>query len=255
NPCIECNRRIKFGRLLDRARRLGFDALATGHHARVEHDHGTWRLLRGADGTKDQSYVLSMLTQAELSRVVLPVGPLTKTEVRAHAAWRGLRTAAKPDSQEVCFIPAAGRRGFLAQRLPLHEGEVVDAGSGAVVGTVPALELVTVGQRRGLGVGTDGRRRYALAVDTVARRVVVGEAEAARAQRVRVCRPTWVDGPLARGARAVAQTSAHGQPVGCTWLGEEILFDRLHPLVAPGQTVALYDDGRPESVVGAAVAA
>src|SRR5580700_6153762 len=131
NPCIECNRHIKFGSLLERARRLGFDALATGHHARVDGGPGRRRLRRGADGAKDQSYVLSMLGQSELVQVVLPVGTLTKTEVRAHAAARGLRTADKADSQDVCFIRSAeGRRGFLGDRLAMHGGEIVDAASG-----------------------------------------------------------------------------------------------------------------------------
>jgi tRNA-uridine 2-sulfurtransferase len=191
NPCIECNRHIKFGTLLERAGRLGFEALATGHHARVDAGPGGRRLLRGADRAKDQSYVLSMLAQEELARVLLPVGALTKTQVRAHAARRGLHTASKPDSQDVCFIRSTeGRRGFLGHRLPLHAGDIVDAGSGVVVGTVPAVELVTVGQRRGLGVAVDGRRLYALAVDVDARRVLVGGTDAARSDRVVVCRPT-----------------------------------------------------------------
>ncbi|HXQ76371.1 MAG TPA: tRNA 2-thiouridine(34) synthase MnmA [Acidimicrobiales bacterium] len=256
NPCIECNRHIKFGTLLDRARRLGFDALATGHHAGVDGDTGRWRLRRGADRAKDQSYVLSMLTQAELSQVLLPVGVLTKAQVRAHAAERGLRTALKADSQDVCFIRSTeGRRGFLGDRLPLHAGEIVDSATGAVVGTVPAVELVTVGQRRGLGVTVDGRRLYALAVDVDARRVVVGGADAALSDRVGVCRPTWVDGPLETGARAVAQTSAHGPTALCTWLGDAVVFDEPHPLVAPGQTIALYDEDDNDTVTGSAVAA
>ncbi len=219
NPCIECNRHIKFGTLLDRARRLGFDALATGHHARVEETvarrgdaTAAPRLLRtGADRAKDQSYVLSMLGQPELREVLFPVGALTKAEVRAHAARIGLRTAFKPDSQDVCFIQSLeGRRGFLRDRLALHAGEIVDAGSGAVVGTVPAVELVTVGQRRGLGVAVDGRRLYALAVDVDARRVVVGRAEVAHRRKVSVDRSTG--GPaLSTGDRVRAQTSAHGK--------------------------------------------
>ncbi len=255
NPCIECNRHIKFGTLLERARRLGFDALATGHHARVDGDAGRRRLRRGADAAKDQSYVLSMLAQADLEQILLPVGALTKAQVRAHAARRGLRTALKPDSQDVCFIRSGeGRRGFLGERLPLHAGEIVDDATGAVVGTVPAVELVTLGQRRGLGVTVDGRRRYALAVDVDARRVVVGGADAAVSAHVRVCRPTWVDGPLATGARAVAQTSAHGAAAPCTWLGDAVVFDVPHPLVAPGQTIALYD-AADDAVAGSAVAA
>jgi tRNA-specific 2-thiouridylase len=256
NPCIECNRHIKFGTLLDRARRLGFDALATGHHARVEGDSGCRRLRRGADRAKDQSYVLSMLGRGDLERILLPVGELTKAQVRAHASRLGLRTADKPDSQDVCFIQtAAGRRGFLGDRLPLHAGEIVDGETGAVVGTVPAVELVTVGQRRGLGVAVDGRRLYALEVDVHHRRVIVGGADAARSEHVRVCRPSWVDGPLGTGARALAQTSAHGAAAPCTWSGDAVTFDRPHPLVAPGQTVALYDEAETDVVTGSAVAA
>ena len=256
NPCIECNRHIKFGTLLERTRRLGFDALATGHHATVDAVAGRRRLRRGTDRAKDQSYVLSMLTQAELTRIVLPVGALTKAEVRAHAVARGLRTALKPDSQDVCFIRSTeGRRRFLGDRLPLHAGEIVDAGTGAVVGTVPAVELVTVGQRRGLGVTVDGRRLYALAVDVDARRVVVGGAAAAVSDRLGVRRPTWVDAPLETGARALAQTSAHGPAASCTWLGDALVFDEPHPLVAPGQTIALYDEDDPDTVTGSALAA
>ena len=123
NPCIECNRSLKFDRLLGRAERLGFDRLATGHHARVTGGDEVLRLRRGADPLKDQSYVLSMLGQDALARVLFPVGEMTKEEVREQAHRLGLRTAAKPDSQDVCFIGSAeGRQGFLSGRLELHRG-------------------------------------------------------------------------------------------------------------------------------------
>ncbi|HLN18246.1 MAG TPA: tRNA 2-thiouridine(34) synthase MnmA [Acidimicrobiales bacterium] len=268
NPCIECNRHIKFDRLLERARRLGFDAVATGHHARVVAeaaegvDTTRYRLLRGIDAQKDQSYVLSMLGQAQLAGVLLPVGHLTKREVRRLATDRQLRTAAKPDSQDVCFIHGAvGRRGFLGQRLDLHAGKVVDAVTDDVVGEVEAVELVTVGQRRGMGHGSDGRRRYVVAVDVPGRRVMVAPPEVAASDRV-FLRPgslTWVGEPLASGSQAFAQVSAHGRPVGCTYESEAgdptVRFDRAERLVAPGQTVALYDAGRPDAVLGAGIAA
>ncbi len=229
--------------------------LATGHHARVGRVDGAPRLLRGVDRSKDQSYVLSVLGPDELGRVVLPVGELTKPAVRARARALGLRTADKPDSQDVCFIHGAtGRRGFLSERTALHCAELVDASSGAVVGTVPAAELVTVGQRRGLGVSVDGRRRYALRVDVAARRVTVGDAAQATTTRVPVGVARWSGPPLAAGDRAWAQTSAHGAPARCTWTDGAVVFDAPHPLVAPGQTLALYDDGDPDTVVGAAVA-
>jgi tRNA-specific 2-thiouridylase len=162
NPCIECNRHLKFDRLLDRARGLGFDAVATGHHARcVVTADGRFRLCRGADADKDQSYVVAMLGQAQLARTLFPVGEMTKDEVRAEARRLGLRTAGKPDSQDVCFIRSdEGRHRFLADRLELHPGRLVDHATGADLGAVEAVELVTVGQRRGMGHGDDGRRRF-----------------------------------------------------------------------------------------------
>jgi len=199
--------------------------------------------------------VLSMLSARELARVVLPVGELTKAEVRARATRLGLRTADKPDSQDVCFIHSArGRRGFLEQRVDLHPAEVVDASSGEVVGTVPAGELVTVGQRRGLGVAANGHRRYALTVDVRARRITVGSAADAVGARVTVGGATWVGPALCSGERAYAQTSAHGTAAPCTWESDAVVFDEPQPLVAPGQTVALYDCADPDAVRGAAVA-
>jgi len=260
NPCIECNRTIKFDRLLERSDRLGFDRLATGHHARVTGD-GSLRLRRGADVDKDQSYVLSMLGQAELGRVVFPVGTMTKSDVRAHAARLGLRTAGKPDSQDVCFIGSVeGRQGFLADKLAFHPAAVTN-GRGETVGAVEAVELVTVGQRRGMGHGTDGARRYVVAVDVPARRVTVGSAAEALISAVVLpaATLTWVDQPLHDGDRAVAQVSAHGRPAPCaiahTAAGVVLRFDAPQRPVAPGQTVALYDVVDPDAVVGAGIAA
>ena len=256
NPCIECNRHVKFGALLDRARRLGFDALATGHHARVEATPGGHRLLRGADRAKDQSYVLSMLGAEQLAALLLPVGTMEKDEVRALARARGLPTATKPDSQDVCFIHSAlGRSGFLGDRMALHPGVLVEGATGRQVGAVPAVELVTVGQRRGLGHGTDGSRRFALAVDVARGRVTVGGAEQLRRRRVTLRRWTWVDGALAPGSAALAQTSAHGPAHPCTVESEGLMFDEPQRLVAPGQTVALYDPDRADVVLGSALAA
>ena len=264
NPCIECNRSMKFDRLLRRSERLGFDRLATGHHARVtgsSDDAVGRRLRRGADVAKDQSYVLSILGQAALARVLFPVGEMTKEEVRARARRLGLRTAAKPDSQDVCFIGSTeGRQGFLSRRMELHPGDMVD-GEGRPAGVVTAVELVTVGQRRGMGHGSDGKRRYVTHVDVAARRVTVGSA--AEALRSSVLLPaaslTWVDRPLDPGSRAVAQVSAHGRPVPCTVethdAGLRVRFDTPQRPVAPGQTVALYDALDPDAVLGAGVAA
>jgi len=263
NPCVECNRHLKFDRLLARATQLGFDAVATGHHARVEAGpDGTHRLLRGADPAKDQSYVLAMLGQDQLARCAFPVGDRTKAAVRAEAARLGLRTADKPDSQDVCFIRAdEGRAAFLGDRLPLHPGRLVDHETGDDLGPVVAVELVTVGQRRGMGHGTDGRRRFVTAVDVAARRVSVGPPEAALADGHTLDTVTWVDGRPPTGVAGtvpvLAQCSAHGPAVEARVRpsddGATVAFARPQRRVAPGQTIAWYDPDRPERVLGSGV--
>ena len=254
NPCIECNRHLKFDRFLDRAARLGFDAVATGHHARVTADGGRFQLRRAADQAKDQSYVLAVLGQAQLARVLLPVGGLTKAEVRARAAALGLRTAAKPDSQDVCFITSTGgREAFLGPRIGLRPGRVVDGATGEEVGRVPAVQLVTVGQRRGMG-GGGGVRRYAVSVDVASGTVVTGTAADLLADRVPVeaASVSWVDRPAAVGAAVLVQASAHGAATTGTWEGDAVRWDLPQRRVASGQTVALYEGDR---VLGAALAA
>ncbi|MBA3289547.1 MAG: tRNA 2-thiouridine(34) synthase MnmA, partial [Acidimicrobiia bacterium] len=208
NPCVECNRRLKFDRLSERAELLGFDAVATGHHARIGTARGRRTLERGADRAKDQSYVLHMLDQAQLGRTLFPVGGLGggKAAVRQLAGRLGLRTAAKPDSQDVCFITSTGGRAeFLRRRVPLHPGRVVDA-AGTPVGTVEAVELVTIGQRRGLGAGGATSRRFVVAVDRSSATVVVGGASELAVAETAVERLTWVDGP--RLGEVLVQCSA-----------------------------------------------
>lgn len=253
NPCIECNRALKFDRLVRRALELGFDAVATGHHARVGRDDaGRWRLLRGADGAKDQSYVLHVLGQEQLARTLLPVGALTKADVRARATSLGLRTADKAESQDVCFVTkAAGRSGFLSRRIDLTPGRVVDR-TGRQVGTVTAVELVTVGQRRGLGLGGgSGAPQFAVAVDAATATVTVGGAEDLLVDAVTLEAPTWV-GAEPDGRMAV-QCSAHGAPLPASYERSTatVRFDRPTRRVAPGQSVVLY---RGDEVLGGGVA-
>ena len=152
NPCIECNRNVRFDALLDRTTELGCDVLVTGHHARVEESDGTFRLRTAVDGTKDQSYVLHMLDQDALSRVKLPVGEMTKVAVREYAEERGLRTAQKPDSQDICFVTSGDYRDFLRGVLPevAAPGDIVDT-EGNVVGEHGGTAGFTIGQRKGLG--------------------------------------------------------------------------------------------------------
>jgi tRNA-uridine 2-sulfurtransferase len=252
NPCIECNRHLKFDRLLERADRLGFDAVATGHHARVGREpDGGWALRRGADPAKDQSYVLYMLSQQQLARVLLPVGHLTKAEVRAQASALALRTATKPDSQDVCFISRrGGREEFLGDRIPLRPARVVDM-DGAAVGELPAVELVTVGQRRGLGSPEPAGRRYVVAVDSPAATVTVGPLDALLVREIAVAQPAWVAGPPGPDERVLVQMSAHGRPVPGHWSDGTILVEEPVRRVAPGQSVVLY---RGDAVVGGGVA-
>jgi len=240
NPCVECNRSLKFDRFLRRADLLGFDAIATGHHARVVHEDGAWRLRRGVDPAKDQSYVLHVLDQDQLRRTRFPVGALTKSEVRVRAAALGLRTAAKPDSQDVCFITSTGgRAAFLGERLTLTPGRVVD-GAGAVMGEVAAVELVTVGQRRGLGLPGGGEPRYALDVDVATATVTVGSATDLDVGGLTLTGCHWVD--EAPSGPVLAQCSAHGSPAPARFDSAtgRLDFDAPARRVAPGQSVALY---------------
>ena len=245
NPCIECNRRVKFARLAERADVLGFDAVATGHHARIEHrGDGRARLRRGADRAKDQSYVVHMLDQAALGRTLFPVGRFArKAELREMAAGLGLRTAAKPDSQDVCFITSTGgRHEFLRRRLALHPAHVVDT-AGRRIGEVPAIELVTIGQRRGLGVAGGGPKRFVVDVDRASGTVVVGDERDLLDDVTAVAAVSWVDGAI--DGDVVVQCSAHGEARPATLVmagdGVEVHWATPQRRVAPGQSVVFYD--------------
>jgi tRNA-specific 2-thiouridylase len=256
NPCVECNRHLKFDRLMRRADALGFDAVATGHHARISVGaDGARRVARGADRAKDQSYVLHMLDQPTLARIRFPVGHLTKDQVRAEAARLGLRTATKADSQDVCFITRSdGRASFLSRRLPLTPGRVVDV-AGTEVGRVDAVELVTIGQRKGLGLAGGRAPRFVLATDPVAAEVVVGTADDLLVGHQTVRDVAWVAGPV--DGEVLVQTSAHGRPSPATverTAATDSLTLRWHERrrrVAPGQSVVLYLD---DDVVGGGTA-
>ena len=252
NPCVECNRHIKFRRLLHRADALGFELVATGHHARIADTAGGPRIARGVDAVKDQSYVLHMLDAPVLDRLLLPVGEMTKDEVRRRAEARGLVNASKPDSQDVCFITAsAGRWKFLGERIPMRSGRVVDT-AGRPVGTVEALELVTVGQRRGLGAVGDGSPRYVLDVDAGSATVTVGDRAALDCPVTPLEDWRWANGP-ANGAVHV-QTSAHGAAEAAVIEADGTAVHWAEPrrAVAPGQSVVAYAG---DMVVGGGTAA
>ncbi|HSL09672.1 MAG TPA: tRNA 2-thiouridine(34) synthase MnmA [Pseudonocardiaceae bacterium] len=256
NPCLRCNEKIKFAALLDRALNLGFDAVCTGHYARLS--DGVLR--RAVDAGKDQSYVLAVLTASQLAHALFPVGDTPKADIRAEAARRGLVIADKPDSHDICFIPSGDTRAFLADRLGSRPGELVDDQTGEVLGRHDGVHGFTVGQRRGLGLdrpAPDGRPRFVLAREPVTGTVRVGSADHLEVGVIEADRPVWTLGAPEGPVECVAQVRAHG---GCASAVAEAVDDGVlvqlrRPLrgVAPGQAVVLYqpdDDG--DVVLGSA---
>ena len=247
NPCLRCNEHIKFTAVLERALALGFDAVVTGHHARL----ADGELRRSVDVAKDQSYVLAVLRPDQLAATVLPLGELTKTQVRQQAAARGLGVADKPDSHDVCFIADGDTAGFLRRRLGEQPGPVVDALTGAVIGQHAGAYGFTVGQRRGLDLrvpAADGRPRYVLAVEPVSRTVTVGPAQALDVLALEAQRPVWTGRELPLPLGCEVQLRAHGAvyPAVVSGQGDGWSLALSSPArgVAPGQTAVLYDGDR-----------
>ncbi len=216
NPCLRCNEKIKFAAVLDRAVALGFNAVATGHHARLA--DGVLR--RSVDMDKDQSYVLAVLTPAQLSRALFPLGDCTKDQVRAEAARRGLLVADKPDSHDICFIPDGDTQGFLKRQLGAAPGPIVDDTTGESLGEHNGAFSYTVGQRRGLRLqrpASDGKPRYVLSIEPVNNTVRVGPAQALDVDTVVAERPVWTSGTAITGRfDCQAQLRAHGEVYAAT---------------------------------------
>jgi tRNA-specific 2-thiouridylase len=258
NPCLRCNEKIKFAAVLDRAVALGFDAVVTGHHARLGPDG---LLRRSVDAAKDQSYVLAVLTRAQLDRSVFPLGNSTKAQVRAEAAERGLAVADKPDSHDICFIADGDTRGFLASRLGEAPGDIVDARTGAKVGTHHGAYAYTIGQRKGLDLrvpAADGRPRYVLSITPKTNTVTVGPKEYLAVDSVAATRPVW------HGERTPVecdvQLRAHGEVVeAVVTVDGDALTARLRTPargVAAGQAIVAYrPDPDGDIVLGSATIA
>jgi tRNA-specific 2-thiouridylase len=260
NPCLRCNEKIKFAALLDKAVALGFDAVCTGHYARITTAaDGARELHRAADPAKDQSYVLGVLDAEQLAHAMFPLGDTPKELVRAEAERRGLSVAKKPDSHDICFIADGDTQGFLEQRLGTRPGEIVDA-DGTRLGEHSGAYGFTIGQRKGLRIGhpaPDGKPRYVLDISPVDNRVTVGPAEALDVGALTGVRPRWCGGTAPVGAGAyTAQLRAHGEPVPVTAevVDGELRVELAQPArgIAPGQAVVLYDGTR---VVGSATIA
>jgi tRNA-specific 2-thiouridylase len=257
NPCLRCNEKIKFAALLDRALALGFDAVCTGHYARLT----SGELRRAVDAEKDQSYVLSVLTRSQLQHAIFPIGDTPKPAVRAEAAERGLRVADKPDSHDICFIPSGDTRAFLGERLGPRPGPIVDDATGTELARHDGVHGFTVGQRKGLGVAApaaDGRPRYVLGIEPVSGTVRVGSADALDVRAIEAERPVWSAGQQPAGRfPCVAQVRAHGGLAAAVAErgpdGLRVELDEPLRGVAPGQAVALYrPDDEGDVVLGSA---
>lgn len=259
NPCVLCNRAVKFGALLRKAEELGCSQLATGHYARADYDAGSgrWLLRKAAHRSKDQSYVLAMLTQEQLSRAVFPLGELSKEEVRAIAAEAGLASAQKGDSQDICFIPDGDYGAFLRRYTgrDYPSGPYLDE-AGTTLGRHTGLVDYTVGQRRGLGVSSNSGRRYVKEIRPVDNAVVLSDnaalfARALEGSGLNLIACARLDGPVRLAAKVRYRMAE--QPCTVEQTGEEtvrLTFDQPQRAITPGQTVVLYDGG---TVVGGAV--
>ncbi len=246
NPCIRCNREMKFKKLLERAELMGCSHIVTGHYARTEERDGRFILRRGRDESKDQSYVLYFLGQDELRRAAFPLGELTKPEVRAIAEENGLLNARKPDSQDICFVPDGDYARFIEEQLgrTAEPGDFVDR-DGRVLGRHRGIIRYTVGQHRGLGLSLP-EAMYVCAVDAGSNRVVLGRQEDLFRREVQVRDFSWVSGESPDGAiRCTAKLRyAHRpQPAWAEPAGDRVLltFDEPQRAATPGQAAVLYD--------------
>jgi len=249
NPCLMCNRKIRFGYLLDYARTLGAAYLATGHYARVRRDAaGRYQLVRGTDRAKDQSYVLSVLGQAELAQALFPVGEYTKPQVRALAAERGLPTASRVESQDLCFVADGDYRRFLRDWAPkaVRPGPILDR-QGRQLGTHRGLPFYTIGQRSGLGIAAP-RPLYVLGLDVAHNAVVVGPADELGRDRLTTGPVNWISGQAPAGPfDAQVQIRYRATPAAATVTPlpagrTEVRFAAPLRDIAPGQAAVFYDD-------------
>lgn len=254
NPCVTCNRYIKFPHLMECAREQGCDTIATGHYARVSYDEecGRWTLRKALDGNKDQSYVLFSLKQDVLAHTTFPLGVLTKPEVRIIAHQRGLVTAQKPDSQDICFVRDGDYAGFLEREGVLCEsGPIVDR-AGTVLGTHRGLYRYTIGQRRGIGV-SGSEPYYVIEKDSTGNRLVVGTVQEVQSTECRVRKVNWLSiAEPWEPIRSLVKTRYRQAPAPATVYPEQtahatyvhVVFDEPLVAIAPGQAAVFYGDGQ-----------
>ncbi|HET6314863.1 MAG TPA: tRNA 2-thiouridine(34) synthase MnmA [Chloroflexota bacterium] len=245
NPCIRCNQFIKFDALLAKARQLGAAFVATGHYARIEHGQPN-RLRKAADLTKDQSYVLYVMTQERLGAALMPLGAFYKSDTRKMAADMGLSVANKPESQDICFVPFKRYTEFIELYAPevLQPGPIVDQ-SDVVLGEHRGVALHTIGQRRGLGIAA-GQPLFVTELRPDSNTVVVGGPQALRRSSCTLDEVSWLSGPLPESPlRAMAKARYRAAEVACTvsrdGAGLRVDFDEPQKAITPGQALVLYD--------------
>ncbi len=254
NPCVACNRTVRFGTFLGKADELGAEFIATGHYARVRRDSaaGRYRLLRSRDPAKDQTYVLHVLSQRQLARTLFPLGELTKKRVRKIAEGARLPVARKPDSQEICFVPDDDYVKFVRGHGSTGPGAIVDT-AGDQLGSHSGLEQFTVGQRRGLSLGGAGGPRYVVSLDPIRNTVVVGSRREAGARRVELDRVAWIGQTGPTDGTAVDVMTRYRmtpEPARVRSLGQGragLEFDQPTWAPAPGQSAVMY---RGDEVLG-----
>jgi tRNA-specific 2-thiouridylase len=243
NPCVRCNAFVRFDLMLARVLELGFDRLATGHYARIVSGADGAELHTAIDGAKDQSYMLYHLDRGRLGRILFPLGGMTKPEVREHAREFGLPVANKAESQEICFVPRGETARYLADRLPIHAGAVVDS-SGREVGTHRGTALYTVGQRSGFGDLSEAGPWYVVRVDAPSNRLVVGRREELAVREVELRDVSFIDGSVNEPVKCEARLRYHAPPIPGVYRAGRLSLDEPFLGAAPGQAAVLYSGSR-----------
>ena len=243
NPCVRCNAFVRFDLMLRRVLDLGFDRLATGHYARVLHGPGGAELHAAADDAKDQSYMLYHLDRERLSRIVFPLGGMTKREVREHAREFGLPVANKAESQEICFVPRGQTADYLARRLPVQAGAVTDA-AGRRLGTHRGTALYTVGQRSGFGDLVEPGPWYVTRIDAAANRIVVGRRDELAVRVVTLEEVTFIDGASPEPILCEVRLRYHSPAIPAVYERGRLRLEEPFLGAAPGQAAVLYSGTR-----------